>query len=112
MWEMQGELGTSHAYELGGDYRPAPAYLIAHLAADLAYDPDAATWRFTHIVAGAPWDPAARSPLRAPGVRSPPRDPPLAANGRPAGPPPTPPAPPANQARLAVTRTAARPRAA
>ena len=41
MWEMQGELGTSHAYELGGDYRPAPAYLIAHLGADLAYDPDA-----------------------------------------------------------------------
>ncbi|HYH48320.1 MAG TPA: peptidase, partial [Acidimicrobiia bacterium] len=33
MWEMQGELGTSHAYELGGDYRPAPAYLVAHLAA-------------------------------------------------------------------------------
>ena len=21
MWEMQGELGTSHAYEYGGDYR-------------------------------------------------------------------------------------------
>ena len=24
MWEMQGELGTSHAYEFGGDYRPRP----------------------------------------------------------------------------------------
>ena len=24
LWEMQGELGTSHAYELGGDYRPEP----------------------------------------------------------------------------------------
>ena len=25
MWEMQGELGTSHAYEMGGDYRRAAA---------------------------------------------------------------------------------------
>lgn len=26
IWEMQGELGTSHAYEMGGDYKPAPDY--------------------------------------------------------------------------------------
>ena len=26
IWEMQGELGTSHAYELGGDYRESPRY--------------------------------------------------------------------------------------
>ena len=26
LWEMQGELGTSHAYELGGDYRPEPGW--------------------------------------------------------------------------------------
>ena len=31
MWEMQGELGTSHAYELGGDYRPAPNYVLGQL---------------------------------------------------------------------------------
>jgi tricorn protease len=33
MWEMQGELGTSHCYELGGDYRPEPPYNLhsAHL---------------------------------------------------------------------------------
>jgi tricorn protease len=24
LWEVQGELNTSHAYELGGDYRPEP----------------------------------------------------------------------------------------
>ncbi|MFZ2959077.1 MAG: peptidase, partial [Candidatus Ozemobacteraceae bacterium] len=24
LWEMQGELGTSHAYEFGGDHRPSP----------------------------------------------------------------------------------------
>ncbi|MBV8491462.1 MAG: PD40 domain-containing protein, partial [Candidatus Eremiobacteraeota bacterium] len=26
IWEMQGELGTSHAYEYGGDYRVPPQY--------------------------------------------------------------------------------------
>src|SRR5690606_4068840 len=26
IWEMQGELGTSHAYEMGGDYRIGPNY--------------------------------------------------------------------------------------
>ena len=25
IWEMQGELGTSHAYESGGDHRRPPA---------------------------------------------------------------------------------------
>ena len=24
IWELQGELGTSHAYEMGGDHRPGP----------------------------------------------------------------------------------------
>ena len=26
IWEMQGELGTSHAYEMGGDFRVPPQY--------------------------------------------------------------------------------------
>ena len=26
LWEVQGELGTSHAYEIGGEYRPGPDY--------------------------------------------------------------------------------------
>ena len=38
MWEMQGELGTSHAYELGGDYRPTPRYFQGFLGADLEFD--------------------------------------------------------------------------
>jgi tricorn protease len=25
IWELQGELGTSHAYEMGGDHRKPPA---------------------------------------------------------------------------------------
>ena len=112
MWEMQGELGTSHAYELGGDYRPAPAYLVAHLAADLAYDPDPdgtgkGTWRFAHIVDGDPWDPEAGSPLRAPGVRISAGDRLLAVNGRPVDATTTPASLLVNQAGLAVELTVA-----
>jgi len=109
MWEMQGELGTSHAYELGGDYRPAPAYLIGHLAADLAYDQEAAAWRFTHIVEGDPWDPEAGSPLRAPGVRIEAGGRLLAVNGRRVDAATTPAALLVNQAGLAVELTVARP---
>ncbi|HVW35043.1 MAG TPA: S41 family peptidase, partial [Acidimicrobiia bacterium] len=109
MWEMQGELGTSHAYELGGDYRPAPAYLIAHLGADLAWDGEAATWRFTKVVEGDPWDPEAGSPLRAPGVRITAGDRLLAVNGRAVDETTTPAALLVNQAGLAVELTVARP---
>ena len=35
MWEMQGELGTSHAYEMGGDYRARPHYVQGFLGATL-----------------------------------------------------------------------------
>ncbi len=35
IWEMQGELGTSHAYEMGGDHRKPPALPLGHLGADL-----------------------------------------------------------------------------
>ena len=35
VWEMQGELGSSHAYEFGGDYRPSPHYSQGVLAARL-----------------------------------------------------------------------------
>ena len=31
IWEMQGELGTSHAYEMGGDHRKPPAVALGHL---------------------------------------------------------------------------------
>ena len=43
LWEMQGELGTSHAYELGGDYRPPPVWTQGHLGADVEWNRGA--WR-------------------------------------------------------------------
>ncbi len=68
MWEMQGELGTSHAYEYGGDYRPQPHYGQGFLGATLAWEADVDGYRIQQIVAGDPWDAAANSPLCAPGV--------------------------------------------
>jgi tricorn protease len=35
IWELQGELGTSHAYEMGGDHRKPPAVALGQLAAEL-----------------------------------------------------------------------------
>ncbi len=68
LWEMQGELGTSHAYELGGDHRAPPSYDVGLLGADLAFDRKLGAWRIEHIVEGDVWDPRSRSPLAAPGV--------------------------------------------
>ena len=82
MWEMQGELGTSHAYELGGDYRPPPPYAMGHLGADVAWDARVGRWRIAHIVEGDPWDPASGSPMVGPGVRVAEGDTLLAIGGR------------------------------
>jgi tricorn protease len=82
MWEMQGELGTSHCYELGGDYRQEPGYPLGFLGANLAYDSAAAGWRIDHIVRGDAWEPDKDSPLNAPGLNLQPGDVILAVNGR------------------------------
>ncbi len=68
VWEMQGELGTSHAYEFGGDYRPSPHYTQGVLGADLIWDAEAGGYRIENIVEGDAWNPHATSPLAAPGV--------------------------------------------
>ena len=84
MWEMQGELGTSHAYELGGDHRRPPRYALGFLGADLALD-RRGRWVFEHIIDGEPGDPDQSSPLRAPGVNVAAGDTLLAIGGRPVG---------------------------
>ncbi len=68
LWEMQGELATSHAYEMGGDYRKGPEYPQGFLGADLNFDAEAGLWRIERIVQGDPWDEEKCSPLLAPGV--------------------------------------------
>ena len=85
MWETQGELGTSHCYEMGGDYRRSPSYRQGFLAADFAYDARAKGYRIAHIVRGDPWNPTTGSPLAAPGLGVREGDVVLAVGGRPLG---------------------------
>ncbi len=82
MWEMQGELGTSHAYEFGGDYRPEPSYWQGHLGADFEYDSKMDAWQITHIYQGDAWEPAADSSLTKPGINIKVGDHLISVNGR------------------------------
>ena len=68
LWEMQGELGTSHAYELGGDYRQGPNYRIGFLGADLRYDKKYKAYRFIRIIRGDVWGGKTPPPLTRPGT--------------------------------------------
>jgi tricorn protease len=70
IWEMQGELGTSHAYEMGGDHRRPPQFGLGQLAADVKLADDGAAYAITRIVEGDPWDNGADSPLNAIGVEA------------------------------------------
>jgi tricorn protease len=69
IWEMQGELGTSHAYEYGGDHRRPPSIALGHLGADLRLHDDG-SYEIARIVTGDPWDAGADSPLSAVGVEA------------------------------------------
>ncbi|MBW6516341.1 MAG: PDZ domain-containing protein [Candidatus Cloacimonetes bacterium] len=68
VWEMQGELGTSHAYEFGGDYKKRPWYLVGQLGADFQYDPKSDSYIIKHIVEGDVWDKKHSPPLKKPGL--------------------------------------------
>ncbi|MGI8530458.1 MAG: S41 family peptidase [Geodermatophilaceae bacterium] len=67
LWEVQGELGSSHAYELPPEREVEKSRRLGLLGADLAPDADG-VWRVTRVVPGESSAPAARSPLSAPGV--------------------------------------------
>ncbi len=66
-WEMQGELGTSHAYEVGGDYKSGPNYGIGLLGCNFIYDKKTKGYKITHIANGDNWHPDYASPLKRPG---------------------------------------------
>ena len=80
--EMQGELGASHAYVVGGDIREEPRYDVGFLGADLAFDAKSKAWKIDNIVRGDPWDEEKGSPLLRPGVNAKPGQTILAVNGR------------------------------
>ncbi len=68
IWELQGELGTSHAYEYAGDHRKPPQVALGQLGADLQFVENDGSWRISRIVQGDRWDAKADSPLNALGV--------------------------------------------
>ncbi len=85
-WEMQGELGSSHAYEIGGEYRQRPQYQQGFLGVDWRVDAKSGRYVIDSIVRGDPWDSEASSPLLAPGVNVGVGDAVVAINGQRVGP--------------------------
>jgi tricorn protease len=67
LWEVQGELGTSHAYVNPPENDGAHERRLGLLGADLERDP-LGVWRVAAVLPGESSDPRARSPLLAPGV--------------------------------------------
>jgi tricorn protease len=80
LWEVLGELGTSHAYVRGRHYRTGQ--WMGLLGADLERDDDR-LWRVARVLPAETSDPRARSPLAAPGARVRIGDAILAVDGRP-----------------------------
>jgi tricorn protease len=85
-WEVQGELGTSHAYEIGGEYRQRPHYSQGFLGVDWSYDAENVRYRIAHIVQGDSADSKATSPLTSPGLNVHAGDAVIAINGQRVGP--------------------------
>ena len=89
LWEVAGELGTSHAVVFPPGHRRlagfSPAGRQGQLGADLERDPDGG-WRVRRVLPGESSDPLARSPLNAPGVAVRAGDTLLAVNGVPVDP--------------------------
>ena len=93
VWIMQGELGTSHAYEMGGDYPHPPQYRPGYLGVDTTWDESVTAegdgrtysggYRIEHIVHGETWEEGASSPFDRPGVNVEEGDVIVAVNGRP-----------------------------
>jgi tricorn protease len=68
LWEVFGELGTSHAYVIPGPGTGGPASPpVAYLGADLTQAADGG-WQVARVLPGESSDPRARSPLSAPGA--------------------------------------------
>lgn len=86
LWDMHGDLGTSHAYVIGGDEPWRPSYRTGVLGADFEFDRAAGRHRIARIHAGDTWSPGGHSPLAAPGIAVKAGDWLLAVDGREAGP--------------------------
>jgi len=68
LWEMFGELGTSHAYEIGGDHRVPAQYRRGFLGADIVWTPEHESYTIAKIYRGDSWNREIDSPLAEPGL--------------------------------------------
>jgi len=85
LWELLGELGTSHAYVTAAEAE-APKYPpVGQLGADISRD-GSGRWVVDRVLPGESSDPRARSPLAAPGVAARPGDELVAVDGQPVDP--------------------------
>ncbi|MEU1366412.1 S41 family peptidase [Streptomyces sp. NPDC005803] len=85
LWEVQGELGTSHAYVTPSAGWRDDSTRQGLLGADLSRADDG-SWRIDRILPSETSDPAARAPLAAPGVAVRPGDAIVAVDGHPVDP--------------------------
>ena len=85
LWELQGEMGSSHAYVQPRPRTVTPALRLGFLGADLARSEEG-DWRIVRILPGETSDPEARSPLAAPGLGVREGDTLLRVDGRPVDP--------------------------
>lgn len=67
IWELQGELSTSHAYEIGGDWPATSDWPVGLLGAELSWDGEG--YRVDRVLEGDAWRRDAASPLARPGSR-------------------------------------------
>ncbi len=81
VWEMQGELGTSHCYEFGGDYRKVPRYYIGKLGCTYKLAPSGRYYLIDTIIRSGSNTANEASPLVQPGVNVEEGDQLLAING-------------------------------
>ncbi|MDQ2955840.1 MAG: PDZ domain-containing protein [Actinomycetota bacterium] len=84
LWEVNGETGSSHAYETPPPPKKDPLLQPAYLGADLART-EQGRWAVARVIRGDNSSREARSPLSAPGVGVLAGDEILAVNGRPVG---------------------------
>ena len=85
MWEVLGELGTSHAYVTAAWTGPRDYVPVGQLGADISRD-ESGRWVVDRVLPGESSDPRARSPLAAPGVVVSPGDQLVAVDGQPVDP--------------------------
>jgi tricorn protease len=86
LWEIFGELGTSHAYvTAASNGNGSGDSAVGLLGADFERDADGA-WRISRVIPGESSDPQARSPLAGPGAQVRAGDRLVAVDGQPVGP--------------------------